>query len=143
MQIYVFDTIHVEGLYNYYIFALIILIGIFKGCYDLFKYYKIKVVEAIVIDSKPLSENITDDNVNFLITVKLNLPDLDNPIINIKGLFLRKLKSNEKIKVIVNEKIINESKIFTGTEFISSLIQIIVLTAFFIFLIYFKIHSPS
>ncbi len=125
----------------FYISALIILSGIYKAANDLFLSREKKVVDAIVMDCTTLYENITDDNVNFLLTLKLVSLDLDNPILKIKGLFFKKLNAGDKIKVIVNEENIEQSKIFTGNEAISSWVQIVILTAFLIFLIYWKIYG--
>jgi hypothetical protein len=125
----------------FYISAFIILSGIYKSADDLFQSGKKKIVNAIVVDCITLYENITDDNVNFLLTLKLILPDSDNPTIKVKGLLFKKLNAGDKTKVIVNEKNIEQSKIFTGNEAVSSWIQIVVLTVFLIFLIYWKIHS--
>ncbi len=121
----------------FYVFSLIFLSGIIKSIYTLFQLEKIKVVDAFVIDSEPLTKNIVDENVNFLLKVKLDLAP-DYQIIEVKGLYFRKLKPDEKVKVILDEKNISESKIFTGHESSSAWIQIFVLIIVLIFYIFFK-----
>ena len=62
----------------FYLLSLIILVGICKGFYDLMQLKKMKIVEAIVIDSTVINNDITDKNVNFSLKVRLPLENFEH-----------------------------------------------------------------
>ena len=136
LVILLFSSVFFESHLSFYFYAIIILAGVYKGFYDLMQLRKMKIVEAIIVDATPINNDITDKNVNFSLKIRLSLENLEHRTMNIEALLFKKMKPNDKIKVLIHAKNIEQSKMFTGHEVVSAWMQIIVLTIFLAYLIF-------
>lgn len=106
--------------------TLLVLFLVYKSHNFIQELKKKQVVEAEVTSFNPHFKINVDENVNFLLTVNLYLPNSERKQINVKGLYLKSPKKGDKIKILLNDADINQSKIFIGTEITNVYITIFV-----------------
>lgn len=130
-----------DKIWLFYFGLVIIILFILFGVYDLIMLKNVKILDAVILGfNQDLGSDISK-NVNFDLEISFKLSGQQVQIAKIKGLYLRNPKIGENIKIILNEKNFNDSKIYTGTEAISSIIQIVILSSLFIFLCCLKVKN--
>jgi|GEM_PF-1295931 len=130
-----------DKIWLFYFGLVIIILFILFGVYDLIMLKNVKILDAVILGfNQDLGSDISK-NVNFDLEISFKLSGQQVQIVKIKGLYLRNPKIGENIKIILNEKNFNDSKIYTGTEAISSIIQIVILSSLFIFLCCLKVKN--
>jgi len=130
-----------DKIWLFYFGLAMIFLFILFGIYDLIMLKNVKILDAVILNFNQDLESDIDKNVNFDLEISFKLSDQQVQLAKIKGLYLRNPKIGENIKIILNQNNFNESKIYTGTEAISSLIQIVVLASLFIFLCFLKVKN--
>jgi hypothetical protein len=105
------------------IFILVLLSFIYSSIKTIIDVKKSQIIDAEIISFDPNYKVDTDGNSNFLVLVNLHLPNQEFKEINVKGLYFKPPQKGDKIKILLNEDDINQSKIFTGTEIIGAYVQ--------------------
>jgi len=130
-----------DKIWLFYFGIAMIFLFILFGIYDLIMLKNVKILDAVILNFNQDLESDIGKNVNFDLEISFKPSDQQVQLAKIKGLYLRNPKIGENIKIILNQNNFNESKIYTGTEAISSLIQIVVLASLFIFLCFLKVKN--
>jgi hypothetical protein len=103
---------------------------------------KWQIVDAEIISFELDFENEDDENNNFRLLVNLHLPNQEFKEINVKGLYFKPPKKGDKIKVLINENDINQSKIFKGTEITNAYLQIVIMCILLFFIYFYTYILP-
>jgi len=99
---------------------------IFNSFKSLFALKHKKIVEAKIVNFKPNGVYELEDNVNSDLEIQIFLPDDKIQTANIRALYFKSPRMGKRVKITLNEENINDSEIYTGTEYIQYLNQIVI-----------------
>ena len=124
-------------------FLIIVLLSfIFFSIKTIIDLKKSQIIDAEIISFDPNYKGDMDENFNFLLRVNLHLPNQEFKEVNVKGLYFQPPKKGNKIKILLNEDDINQSKIFTGTEITSAYVQIATICIILFFIYFYAYILP-